>query len=83
MTTALTGKRVYDPTVREWLGKWLANEKSAVSDAPLTRYRQVVADFLSGIGPVANQRLEAVTSEHTAKTNSTQRNRTIGFIDRS
>jgi len=49
----VTGKRVYDPTVREWLDKWLANEKSAVSDATLTRYRQVVADFLSGIGPVA------------------------------
>jgi integrase len=26
-----------------------------------------VADFLSGIGPVANQRLEAVTSEHVLK----------------
>jgi integrase len=63
----VTGKRVYDPTVREWLDKWLANEKGAVSDATLTRYRQVVADFLSGIGPVANQRLEAVTSEHVLK----------------
>ena len=48
----VTGKRVYDPTVREWLDKWLANEKGAVSGATLTRYRQV-ADFLSGIGPVA------------------------------
>jgi integrase len=63
----VTGRRVYDPTVREWLDKWLANEKSAVSDATLTRYRQVVADFLSGIGPVANQRLEAVTSEHVLR----------------
>jgi site-specific recombinase XerD len=26
-----------------------------------------VADFLNGIGPVANQRLEAVTSEHVLK----------------
>jgi len=63
----VTGRRVYDPTVREWLDKWLANEKSAVSDATLTRYRQVVADFLDGLGPVANQRLEAVTSEHVLK----------------
>ena len=63
----VTGKRVYDPTVRQWLGKWLANEKSAVSDATLTRYRQIVADFLDGIGPVANQRLEAVTSEHVLR----------------
>jgi integrase len=63
----VTGKRVYDPTVSEWLNKWLANEKGAVSDATLTRYRQVVADFLNGIGPVANQRLEAVTSEHVLK----------------
>jgi site-specific recombinase XerD len=39
----------------------------AVSDGTLTRYRQVVADFLVGLGPVANQRLEAVTSEHVLK----------------
>ena len=57
----------FDPTVREWLDKWLANEKSAVSGATLTRYRQVVADFLDGLGPVANQRLEAVTSGHVLK----------------
>jgi integrase len=63
----VNGKRVYDPTVREWLDKWLANEKSAVSEATLTRYRQVVADFLASIGPVGNQRLEAVTSEHVLK----------------
>ena len=54
------------PTVREWLDKWLANEKGAVSGATLTRYRQV-ADFLDGIGPVGNQRLEAVTSEHVLR----------------
>jgi hypothetical protein len=29
----VTGKRVYDPTVRDWLDKWPANEKSAVSGA--------------------------------------------------
>ena len=63
----VNGKRVYDPTVREWLDKWLANEKSAVSEATLTRYRQIVADFLASIGPVGNQRLEAVTSEHVLK----------------
>jgi hypothetical protein len=42
----VTGRRVYDPTVREWLDKWLANEKSAVSDATLTRYRQSRGGFL-------------------------------------
>ena len=63
----VNGKRVHDPTVREWLDKWLANEKSAVSEATLTRYRQVGADFLASIGPVANQRLETVTSEHVLK----------------
>ena len=63
----MNGKRVHDPTVREWLDKWLANEKSAISEATLTRYRQVVADFLASIGPVANQRLETVTSEHVLK----------------
>ena len=63
----MSGKRVHDPTVREWLDKWLANEESAVSEATLTRYRQVVADFLASIGSVGNQRLEAVTSEHVLK----------------
>jgi integrase len=63
----VNGKRVHDPTVREWLDKWLANEESAVSEATLTRYRQVVADFLASIGPVGNQRLETLTSEHVLK----------------
>ena len=44
-----------------------AGERAAVSGATLTRYRQVVADFLDGIGPVGNQRLEAVTSEHVLR----------------
>jgi integrase len=63
----VTGKRVYDPTVREWFDRWLENEKSAISEATMTRYRQVVADFLASIGPVANQRLESVTSERVLK----------------
>jgi hypothetical protein len=49
----VTGKRVYDPTVREWVGKWLVT----VSDATLTCYRQAVADFLDGIRPVAKSTL--------------------------
>jgi len=62
--TRVTGKRVYDPTVCEWLDKWLVNEKGAVSDGTLTRYRQVVADFLVGLGPVANQRLAQINHKN-------------------
>jgi hypothetical protein len=58
----VTGKRVYDPTVCEWLDKWVANETGAVSDGTLTRFGQVVEDFLVGLCPVANPRLEPVTS---------------------
>ena len=64
---AKSDEALVEVTLTKWLGKWLANEKSAVSDATLTRYRQVVADFLDGIGPVADQRLEAVTSEHVLR----------------
>jgi integrase len=63
----VTGKRVYDPTVRQWFERWLDSEKGALSDSTLTRYRQIVRDFLSCIGPVANRRLESVTSEDVLK----------------
>jgi len=63
----VTGKRVYDPTVRQWFERWLDSEKGAISESTLTRYRQIVKDFLSCIGPVADRRLESVTSEDVLK----------------
>jgi integrase len=63
----VTGKTVYDPTVRQWFERWLESEKGAISDGTLVRYKQIVKDFLVCIGPVANCRLEAVTSEDVLK----------------
>jgi len=63
----VTGKTVYDPTVRQWFERWLESEKGAISDGTLVRYKQIVKDFLVCIGPVANSRLEAVTSEDVLK----------------
>ena len=59
----VTGKRVYDPTVRQWFERWLESEKSAISQSTLERYQQITRDFLKCIGPVADRRLEMVTSD--------------------
>lgn len=58
----VTGKRVYDPTVRQWFERWLDSEKGAVSDSSFVRYSQIVRTFLSSIGPVADRRIESVTT---------------------
>src|SRR5271166_6136722 len=47
-----TGKKIDDPTVRQWLDRWLASEKSAIAKATFERYQQVSRDFLACIGPV-------------------------------
>jgi len=63
----VTRKTVYDPTVRQWFERWLESEKGAISDGTLVGYKQIVKDFLVCIGPVANCRLETVTSEDVLK----------------
>ena len=40
----LTGKRVYDPTVRQWFDRWIDSEKSAISKATLERNQQIMVD---------------------------------------
>jgi hypothetical protein len=63
----VTGKTVYEPTVRQWFERRLESEKGAISDGTLVRYKQIVKDFLVCMGPVANSRLESVTSEDVLK----------------
>jgi len=63
----VTGKTTYDPTTRQWFERWLESEKGAISDGSITRYSQIVRDFLKCIGPVADRRLESVTSEDVLK----------------
>lgn len=59
----VTGRKADDPTVREWLDRWLQTESGAVAPATITRYRQVGRDFLRSLGPRAEVRLEALTTE--------------------
>jgi integrase len=59
----VTGKRAYDPTVREWMENWLNLEKGTIEGASLKKYEQVSREFLSSLGPRAGLRLEAITVE--------------------
>src|SRR5215469_17276141 len=36
----ITGRKLYDPSVREWLERWLATEQGAVAEATIRRYSQ-------------------------------------------
>jgi integrase len=51
------------PTVREWLQKWLENERPAIAPATLYKYEHLVRSFLASLGGRANLRLSAILSE--------------------
>src|ERR1700692_4356744 len=38
----VTGKKTFDPTVREWLAQWLANEEGTIEPGTHSKYRQTV-----------------------------------------
>jgi [2Fe-2S] binding domain len=42
----VTGKRTDSPSVSEWLERWIRTEKDAVGVRTMTRYAQIVRDFL-------------------------------------
>jgi hypothetical protein len=42
----VTGKRTDSPSVSEWLERWIRTEKDAVGVRTMTRYEQIVRDFL-------------------------------------
>jgi Phage integrase SAM-like domain len=63
----ITGKKLYDPSVREWLERWLATEKGAVKPGTIRRYTQVVRDFLRFLGTRADIRLEALATDDFLK----------------
>jgi integrase len=39
-----------EPTVREYLEQWLANERGSISDASHTKYEMVIRQFLDSLG---------------------------------
>lgn len=63
----ISGKKVYDPTTRQWFERWLKDIKGTVSDNTVERYEQIVQDFLRCLGPSADRRLESVQSEDIIK----------------
>jgi integrase len=59
----VTGKRTDSPTVSEWLERWIRAEKDAVAPGTMTRYEQIIRDFLSSIGTQAHAPLEALSTD--------------------
>lgn len=60
----ITGKKLRpEPTVREWLERWLNTEQGAVAESTHERYCQVVRDFLSFLDTRAELRLEGLTTD--------------------
>jgi hypothetical protein len=59
----VTGKRPDSPSVSEWLERWIRAEKGAVAPGTMTRYEQIVRDFLRSIGARAHAPLEALSAE--------------------
>jgi hypothetical protein len=41
----VTGKRVYDPTARQWFERWLESLKGEIGEASIIRYGEIVRIF--------------------------------------
>lgn len=50
-----------DPTVAEWLTRWLDTNRGSVSPATLQRYKNATDAFIKFLGPRANVRLNVIT----------------------
>jgi integrase len=59
----ITGKKIEDLSVRDWLERWLASETGAVAESTLRRYRQVTKAFLAFLGTRADVRIDAITTD--------------------
>jgi integrase len=59
----ISGKKVVNLTVKEWLDRWIKGESGAVADSTLKRYQQIIDSFLAFLGTRAEVRLEAVSTE--------------------
>src|ERR1700716_409888 len=55
------------PSARKWFERWLATEKGAISEGTLDRYTQIVRRFLNNLGPKADIRLSAITTDDVTK----------------
>lgn len=56
-----TGTPLHFHTCRAWLNEWLAGKEGVASAGTLTRYRQVIADFMEFLGQRADLPLPAIS----------------------
>lgn len=59
----ITGHKLEDLSVREWLQRWLDAERGAVAEASFAKYAGIVRAFLAFLSTRAELRLEAITTE--------------------
>ncbi len=61
MVAITSGEALTSYTVEGWLNEWLDNKAGGASENTMLRYRQVVRDFLKGMGSRAKSSLAGVT----------------------
>jgi integrase len=62
-----TGESLTHYTCEGWLKEWLDNKSGSATEATMTRYKQVIRDFESCIGPRAKAPLPSITPGDVAK----------------
>jgi integrase len=61
MVAVSSGETLSFHTVRGWLNDWLTNKVGVVSERTLSRYRQVIRDFLTHMGSRAGASIASVS----------------------
>jgi integrase len=59
----ITGKKIYEPSVSEWFGRYLQLHETSLSPETFRKYSGVLKAFLAYLGTRASCRLEALTLE--------------------
>jgi integrase len=59
----ISGRKLYDPTVSQWLERWLSTEQGAIDPNTHRKYSQIVKDFLSFLGSRSELRLEVLATD--------------------
>ena len=56
-----TGERLHNATASEWLNEWVAGKVGVSGERTLTKYRQIVDEFITHLGRRANLNLTAIS----------------------
>lgn len=63
LISRLTGQPTTEPSVRDWLARYLKRKDGTVSDDTMIRLGQVIDDFLEFLGPKADSRLALLSTD--------------------